>query len=173
MTPHGFSGRNVVRGVICTLKKLCFEQIFNRSLNFESLPPLISGINLKFCYALLLFQNLNLVSQTLVLKLYLCQKLCKKNLWPDPPLNQEGLKLISVLYGLSAVSNYCVSFQLGCTDLVAGQVMDFLKVRSMENSNLAVVLIFRLPFKIYRGLMLHVKGFAYMFPHKKEKYVDF
>ena len=38
----------------------------------------------------------------------------------------------------------------------------------MENSNLAVVLTFRRPLKIYKGLALPVRSFAYMFPHKEK-----
>ena len=41
----------------------------------------------------------------------------------------------------------------------------------MENSNLAVALKFRWSFKTYKVLMLHVRGFAQMFPEKEEKYL--
>ena len=40
----------------------------------------------------------------------------------------------------------------------------------MENSNLIVVLKFRQQLKIFRGLMLHVRRLANMFPHKEKNY---
>ena len=56
-------------------KKNCFQQIFKHSLNFEPLPPLISGLNSKSDYTTLCVLNWILVSQNFVLKLCLYQKL--------------------------------------------------------------------------------------------------
>ena len=60
-------------------------------------------------------------------------------------------------HSLGAVSHNYISFQLFCTLLVAGEVIVFLNVSSMENSNLAVVLKFKRPYKIHRGLLLHFR----------------
>ena len=58
-----------------TLKNYVFEQIFKHFLNFEPLPPLISGLNSKFDYVTLCVLNWSLISQNFVLKSYLYQKL--------------------------------------------------------------------------------------------------
>ena len=83
-----------------TPENYVFEQIFKHFLNFGPLPPLISGLNSKFCYATLCVLNWSLVSQNFVLKSYLYQKLPRKNLWEvgstPPPVDQEGLKKRSV-----------------------------------------------------------------------------
>ena len=64
-----------------------FEQILKHSLNFEPLPLPISGINLKFDYTILCVLNQSLVSQNVVFKSYLYQKLSRKTFGGrlDPP----------------------------------------------------------------------------------------
>ena len=71
-------------------KKLCFEQTFKHSLNYESLPPLISGLNSKFDNATVCVLNWGLLSQNFVLKSYLYQKLLRKNLWGSAPPLRSG-----------------------------------------------------------------------------------
>ena len=44
-------------------KSYVSEQILKHSLNFEPLPPLISGLNLKLCHATLCILNRSLLSQ--------------------------------------------------------------------------------------------------------------
>ena len=92
--------------------------------------------------------------------------------WPNlnPPL-EHLIKVVLIRFSvllvqisLGAISHKCVSFRLSCTLLAAGQVIIF----DMENSNLVVVLKFKRPFKMYRGLMLHVRGFACMFPQNND-----
>ena len=63
-----------------TKQNYVFKQMLKHSLNFERLPPLISGLNPKFDYATLCVLNRRLVSQNFVLKSYLYQKLSRKNL---------------------------------------------------------------------------------------------
>ena len=79
-----------------TPKRYVFEQFFKHSLNFEPLPPLISGLNSKFDYAILCVLNWSLVSQNFVLKSYLYQKLLRKTLGglarPPPPLRSGRVK---------------------------------------------------------------------------------
>ena len=79
---------------------------------------------------------------------------------------------LSTSVSLGVVTYNCISFRLCCTLLVAGQVIVFLKVWSIENSNLAGALKFRWRFKSYRELMLLVRDFAHTFPHT-EKNVEF
>ena len=80
-----------------TPKNYVSGQIFKHSLNFEPLPPLISGLNSKFDYATLCVLNWSLVSQNFVLKSYLYQKLSRKTLGGvglTPLLDQEGFAFL-------------------------------------------------------------------------------
>ena len=85
------------------------------SLSFESLPPLISGLNPKFEYSTVCVLNRNLARKNFVFKSYLYQKLSRKKfgsrlpLPPPPPqsLDQKGL----TLFGLGF--SYCLKVQEG------------------------------------------------------------
>ena len=70
----------------------CFWTDFNNSFNFEPLPSLIYGLNLKCYYAPLRAFNWSLASQNFVAKSYLCQKLWRKNLWSGRVKVQKSLK---------------------------------------------------------------------------------
>ena len=64
------------------IKLNVFEQIFKHSLNFEPLPPLISGLNSKFDYATLCVLNHEVwLAKISFLESYLYQTLSRKNIW--------------------------------------------------------------------------------------------